>query len=306
MFAINFKAVSLSDKPVFDRYFHEKYYEGSECNFTTLFMWRKGYSIRWAIEEDFFYILAAYDNTPYMLPPYGLSTHSEESFMRAVDRAIEYFSANGTAFSMRGVSSGMVERLERLRPGFFKIEPRREVFDYVYNVKDLMELKGKNYRNKVNHINSFKREYSQYEYLPLSAELVPECIEYELEWCAQRECEGDLSLLMEREAIMDALKHYDQLGFKGGVIKIDGKVEAFTLGEQLNSDTAVIHVEKGNPDIRGIYPIINQEFLRNTWSHMKFVNREEDMGIEGLRIAKESYRPVKLVEKYEVTLQTGC
>ncbi|MBP2639916.1 MAG: hypothetical protein H6Q66_867 [Firmicutes bacterium] len=293
----------MADKPLFDRYFHEKHYEGSECNFTTLFMWRKGYSIRWAVEENFLFVLAAYDNLPYMLPPYG---QTEEGFIRAVDRAVDYFAANGISFSMRGVSPLMTECLTRLRPGRFKIEPRREVFDYVYNVRDLIELKGRNYRNKMNHINSFKREFSQYQYLPLSKELVPECIEYELEWCAKRECEGDLSLIMEREAIIDGLENYSQLGFRGGVIKISGKVEAFTLGEQLNSDTVLIHVEKGNPDIRGIYPVINQEFLRHDWSHMKFVNREEDMGIEGLRIAKESYRPVKLVEKYEVTLQKGC
>lgn len=292
----------MADKAVFDRYFHGKYYEGSECNFTTLFMWRKGYSIRWAVEDDFLFVLAAYDNVPYVLPPYG---QTEEGFIHAVDRVADYFAAKGIPFSMRGVSPVMAECLTRHCPGRFTIEPRREVFDYVYKVQDLIELKGRNYRNKMNHINSFKREFSQYQYLPLSKDLIQECIEYELEWCAKRECEGDLSLLMEREAIMEALEHFDELAFRGGVIKINGKVEAFTLGEQLNSDTALIHVEKGNPDIRGIYPVINQEFLRNTWAHLKFVNREEDMGIEGLRFAKESYRPVKLVEKYEVTLQKG-
>jgi uncharacterized protein len=84
---------------------------------------------------------------------------------------------------------------------------------------------------------------------------------------------------------------------------IDEKIEAFTFGEMINEDTAVIHVEKGNPDIKGIYPVINQEFCQNTWQGVKYINREEDMGIEGLKKAKESYYPVMLIEKFDVRLK---
>ena len=106
-----------------------------------------------------------------------------------------------------------------------------------------------------------------------------------------------------KDAAIEALKNFKILGLTGGVILIDGKIEGLTFGEALNSDTVIIHVEKGNADINGIYPVINQDYLLHNWQEMKFVNREEDMGIPELRKAKESYYPLGLVEKYTVTLK---
>ncbi len=135
----------------------------------------------------------------------------------------------------------------------------------------------------------------------MTEEIVPYCIASAVEWYDRR-TDNHLGLEYEKFAILEALGNFKYLGFQGGVIELYGKIEAFTCGEVLNEDTAVIHMEKGNTEIRGLYQMINREFCRHAWPHMTYINREEDMGIEGLRRAKKSYNPVKLINKYEVTL----
>ena len=118
------------------------------------------------------------------------------------------------------------------------------------------------------------------------------------DWCELRDCVENPDLLHEDRAIYEAISHYKELGFRGGAISIDSKVEAFALGELLNPDTAVIHIEKANPDIPGLYAAINQLFCAKEWSGVKYINREQDLGLENLRKAKESYYPDHMVEKY--------
>ena len=118
------------------------------------------------------------------------------------------------------------------------------------------------------------------------------------DWCELRDCVEDPDLLHEDRAIYEAISHFKELGFRGGAISIDSKVEAFALGEPLNPDTAVIHIEKANPDIPGLYAAINQLFCAEEWSGVKYINREQDLGLENLRKAKESYYPDHMVEKY--------
>ena len=107
----------------------------------------------------------------------------------------------------------------------------------------------------------------------------------------------------ERAAIHEVFDNYEAFQLKGGVIRIDGRVVAFTFGEALNTDTAVIHVEKADPNVRGAYPAINQGFVEHAWSNMTYINREEDMGLPGLRKAKESYKPEKMIEKFNATVK---
>lgn len=298
---INFQPVTLADKPVFDYYFRQRRYEGSECTFTNMFMWRRSYSIAWTREEDMLCIQAVHAGQVYVLPPYGPPEPAR--WAAVLDKMLDWFAEQRRPFVMRGVSQAALAMLERVRPGFFHAVPDRNAFDYVYNARDLMELKGAKYRNKRNHIYQFRKYCPQYKYLPLTATLVPQCIEYEQEWCRQRGCDKNQSLAWERDAIIELLHNFGRLDYQGGVIMIDGKVEAFTLGEALNEDTAVIHVEKANADIPGLYAAINQEFCRHAWPHMRFINREEDMGLPGLRKAKMSYHPVKMIEKYVVTVK---
>lgn len=299
-FSINFKQITLEDKGLFDKFFQQRRYENAHFNFTNLFMWRKAYNIKWTVEEECLCIMAGRENEYFVLPPFA---SQGADMARALDKMMEHFAENKWLFNLRGAEKSTLEMVETAKPGLFTWVPERDNFDYVYYAQDLIELKGRKYHSKKNHVNSFKKAYSGYSYLPLTTDLMGMCINMLIEWCEKKDCYQDDILASETNAIIEALESYPYLGLTGGVIMLDGKVEAFTFGEQLNQDTAVIHVEKANPDIRGVYAVINQEFCRNNWQRMKYINREEDMGIEGLRKAKESYHPAKMVEKYTITLR---
>lgn len=287
----------MAQKPLFDKYFKQQRYENAHLNFTNLYMWRNIYSIRWTENNGYLMIRAGYGGRQFMLQPFG----PREGMEPVLEELVACFASEKLPFIMSGVEKFIIDIFEKWRPGQFNFTADRDNFDYVYNSQDLIELKGRKYHGKKNHINSFLRNYPQHEYLPLTPDWAASCIETQLEWCRKKGCDDDPSLKGERDAIIEVFSHWDELGLTGGLITIGGKVEAFTFGEQLNSDTAVIHVEKANPDIRGVYPVINQKFCQNAWQHLAFINREEDMGLEGLRKAKESYYPVKMIEKFVVT-----
>ena len=175
--------------------------------------------------------------------------------------------------------------------------PDRDNSDYVYLTRDLIQLSGNKYHRKKNHLNQFTKKHV-FEYRELTVELVECFLEMQEGWCQLRECTEKPDLLAEDYAIREALTRFEELEYQGGAILMNSRVQAFSLGEPLNGDTAVIHVEKANPDIPGLYAAINQLFCSNAWSHLTYVNREQDMGLEGLRKAKESYYPHHMVNKY--------
>jgi hypothetical protein len=261
-------------------------------------MWQECYSIRWTLIDNFLCVKAKYEDVDYVLPPYGAA---DQGLKQAIDKLIEYFEAQNLPFLMRAVSPKMKETLEQLYPGKFTFTEEEDVYDYVYLAEDLINLAGRKYHRKRNHIKRFKKEHPNYQYVPLTKELLEPCIENLKEWCLEKGCEDDESLLCERDAIIAAFEAFDYLDYVGGVILIDNNIEAFTFGEPLNEDTVLIHVEKGS-ELNGIYQVINQEYLQHNWTHMKYVNREEDLGIEGLRKSKQSYYPVKMIVKYKAEL----
>ena len=196
------------------------------------------------------------------------------------------------------------DELARCPHAKFNITAERNNFDYVYLAQDLINLSGRKFHAKKNHLNAFRKEYPDAKYLPITEEIIPKCRDELNQWYAAHKHANpdDNFICYERAAIHEIFDHFDAFKLKGGAILLDERVVAFTFGEQLNSDTAVIHVEKADPTIRGIYAAINQNFVAHEWSNMIYINREEDMGIDGLRRAKESYRPIKLIEKFNATL----
>jgi hypothetical protein len=176
-------------------------------------------------------------------------------------------------------------------------EESRAHSDYVYRTESLINLSGRKYHRKRNHANQFRSTYA-YRYEPLTHVLIDACLELQEEWCRLRECAENPSLLSEERAVHEALRQYFQLGLTGGAIVVNGSVVAFSLGEPLNPETAVIHVEKANPEFPGSYAVINQEFCRHAWSKFAYMNREQDLGDQGLRQAKLSYFPDHLVSKF--------
>ena len=293
---INFQPVSLNDREHLSSYHRRQRLEGSDGVFGNSYMWRNAYQVRWVILEDALCFTANRGVRDFFLPPIGAL--EDEQLKKAIELLNEHSLTEGFAPEYRGVTLEMKTRMEKLFPDSFIWTEDRDNFDYTYRTEDLIQLAGRAYHGKKNHVNQFRRLYEDYEYLPITKEIIPSCIDYALEWCRQRGCDSDASLALERDAIIDCLENFESLGFKGAVIKVEGRVQALTYGEQLNSDTAIIHVEKANGEIKGIYAAINQEFATHAWSETTFINREEDMGEPGLRKAKESYKPTKLIEKY--------
>ena len=186
--------------------------------------------------------------------------------------------------------------MEELCPGRYEFTPDRDNYEYIYKSEDLINLSGKKFRQKKNHLNQFRMQYSNYEYMPITEDIIPLCRETAASWVETHHEEGIEDELVAINLLFD---NWETLGLKGGAIKLFGRVEAFSIGELLNDKMALIHIEKANPDIRGLYQAINNEFIRHEFSDVEFINREEDMGLPGLRQAKESYNPDHFAEKYD-------
>lgn len=289
----DFKPVEIKDKEIFDRYLREDSPETSELTFTNLFIWSHRYNPVWTQWKDCLLVIYHPENSqPFALPPVGtgdkktaLNVLSEQ--LRKITHDVSICRADGS-FVNRYVDKKL-----------FEIIPDRNNSDYVYSVSDLINLSGRKYHRKKNHLNKFLKGYS-HEYVEMDIELVEEFISMQEKWCSIRECVKEPELLSEDYAIRTALLNFEELDYRGGAIKIDSRIEAFSLGEPLNSDTAVIHIEKANPDIDGLYAAINQSFCANEWSQFTYINREQDLGIEGLRRAKESYNPHHMVDKFTI------
>jgi hypothetical protein len=299
---LSFARVGMEDKPRFDALFRAVRPQISDLTFSNIMMWRDRIDSRVAWAGGFACIVA----TPREYPPYAYAPVGDmgdaAGFERAVRLIVAYFRDRGWAPRFRCVPAGVVPEMTRLF-GSCRCEGDRDFYDYVYLASDLIGLRGKKFDGKRNHINKFRKTY-EHEYEKLSPAHIDECLRIMYDRCVANGCgclQGD-SHACDRMASAGLLRHFGDLGCVGAIVKADGRYEAFTVGEALNADTAVIYIEKANASVQGIYSFINQQFCEREWSGMTYVNREEDEGVEGLRKAKLSYHPAKLIEKYTITL----
>lgn len=291
----NIKALSLEDKVIFDEFFRADPPRASEYTFTNLFMWRRKYHPTWTTAHGcLLIIMNPLDGEPFGLFPVG-SSNKRPALKILSKLLLELSNCSSICRVQSDVIDQFVDKSE------FEIEYDRDNSDYVYLSDDLIQLRGNKYHRKKNHLNRFKKSWN-FEFRHLDISLIDEVLELQEDWCEIRDCADSPDLLHEDQAVYEALKNYLELGFKGGAILINGKVEAFSFGELLNPETAVIHIEKANPEIPGLYTAINQMFAMGSWSDVKYINREQDLGLEGLKKAKESYYPDHLVEKYVLKL----
>ncbi len=292
-----FKDIEIDCKNILDKYFDLVDYEACEYCFTTLYMWKDLYNTRYYVEDDFAIVAGEYENKGFIILPLA----KKENMNKAFDFIIKNFEKQHKQIHLKAINKEVVEYLQSVYGDRFEYIEERNNFDYIYDGESLRTLAGRKNQKKRNHLNSFVKEYGdRVEYKKLEEADFDECINLLKEWSKDKE--ESIELDSEFKAIKRIFKNYKKLKdtLKISGIYIDSKLEAFSIGEMLNDNMAVIHVEKANADIRGLYPYINQQFLLNEFSDVEFVNREEDLGIEGLRKAKLSYHPVKFAEKYTV------
>ena len=291
--SISFKGIELEDKKIFDTYISLNKHENSEFNFTNFFIWRHSDQLKYTVIDDHLCILGLYQyKIPIIFPPLG---DYKYGFDTALLKVIEYCKKNGLPIIIKSINEQIKSVMEEALPGMFHFIPDRDNYDYVYLSKDLIHLKGRKFQKKRNHINKFKSLYN-YSYEPISGSNIEECIVAEMEWVASRK--KSIGVYEEKSAVIEALRNFDALNIVGGALRVEGKIEAFSVGELLNPDMAVIHIEKANIEYSGIYAMINQQFAAHCWNDVTYINREEDMGLPGLRKAKLSYNPVKMIKKY--------
>lgn len=291
---IPFKKIELEDRELLEHYLKQKTYRSCELVFPNIYLWSRKYPTDYAIVEDtlIFRSFEEKGGTSITFPAGGI-----EQIHKALDVMMQWFKEQNLTMHMHLVQEPEFELLNLWYPGEFEITYDRDSADYVYETEKLITLAGKKLHGKRNHINKFKELYPDWSYEPITKENVEDCFQMALEWRNINQCEWDVEKRDEMCVTLNALRLLDELKLTGGLIRVEGRVIAFAIGEPLNPDTFVVHIEKAFADIQGAYPMINQQFAANAAKDYLYVNREEDTGSEGLRKAKLSYRPVFLVDK---------
>lgn len=231
------------------------------------------------------------DHSHYMIPI------GEGDLKGAVEALIQDSEERGHRFQM-GLNADNLDRLLAVFPDRFEIIEQRDYSDYIYTSQSLATLAGKKLHSKRNFVNRFLQENPDWSYEPITAENRAECLKMNEEWCAINGCHRDPELLKEACYVKRVFQYFDELGMIGGLIRAGGRIVAYSFGEPISRNTFVVHVEKAFSDVTGAYPMINQQFVQHNCMEYEFVNREEDTGDEGLRKAKLSYKPVRLLTSY--------
>jgi hypothetical protein len=207
-------------------------------------------------------------------------------------------------FRLQGLSPKMKIKIEEIFPEKFDFASNRDYSDYIYLRKDLATLKGKKFQPKRNHINQFLRAFPDYEFLQITPEIVSQCIDLERIWEKRSTIEDETEMRKtERKAITAALENFSELGLSGCAIKVNDKIAAFTYGSPINNTVFDVACEKADTKIIGAYAMINNLFAKKIPENFIYLNREEDLGIEGLRKAKLSYQPYEILSKFTAKIK---
>ncbi len=289
---IDFKSPKLSDYEKFAPFFFDEGELSCEMNFISIYVWKRVYENKFYLDDKTLIFRSIDEDGNYMFSlPYG-------DLKYGMNLIFDYCKRNGiipNLWTSRG------KRLDLFRELYssFEFIAQRDNFDYIYNRKDLAELAGKKYHSKRNHISAFSKKYN-WTYEPLTNENMEDFLAFSDKWYEDRRVEEDEGLKAEKKALGEILNSDVGIDYKGAMIKVENKVVAITLGSPINSFTFDIHYEKADKDFATAYAVINREFALRELSNYKYINREDDLGIEGLRKAKLSYKPEIILEKYSL------
>jgi hypothetical protein len=286
-----FRQISIEDGEGMEQLLATYPSSTSERTFGSMYIWRTyGRRSEFSVLGD--HLLISWFKRRFgrlILPPVGPDPVG--MIEKLVSR--DAFRAEG----FRGVYGLVDPEVSQLIAKGFSPQAQRDEFDYVYRVADLIGLQGPKYHTQRKELAKATSQHTV-RYEEMTEEHRFACLELQERWCDLKHCSLDPLSAAEDLALKDALENLNRIGFFGGVAVIDGKIQALTVGERLDPKTAVVHFEKANPEIRGLYQFINQRFCANALKGFEFVNREQDVGEPGLRRAKEGYRPHHFVEKH--------
>ena len=295
------KPIEIEDKVLFDRFLLEFPPLNSEFTFTNLFIWRDYYDFKFMEYNDHLLIfsdtyfkkwrkpISDCENCFLFLTPIGPNPKK---------MIIDLFKTIKNLEIHRVVDENFKDITDREEFKTLNLvyQEDRNNWDYVYSKEELLNLAGNKYRQKRRWLKKFLEQYD-YDFKFLTEDLMDEALKLQLEWCDQSECQSHEDLVEEQKAIQYSFDYFTELGIQGGILLVDGHCVAYTFGEKLNENTMVVHIEKAHANYEGAYQAINNFFLKECCKTVKYINREQDLGIPGLRRAKEAYKPICMVEK---------
>jgi len=290
---IDFRPFDVEDRELYEKFLMGESERGCEFSFANLYLWGRQ---NFAVAHDHIVLFSQFDRKSVY--PYPIGKGDKKA---VIDAIIDDSRSRGIPCRITGLGETAMRTITDIYPNQFRFHCDEGSFDYVYDINDLAELKGKKYHGKRNHLHRFKENFPAYRVEALGEENINAVRQMTEEWYSTKLAEnphGDYH--MERAALEKAFRQHKELGMNGLVLMDGDVVLAVTLGSRLSADTIDVHFEKALSGVDGVYTAINHEFakyIRNKYPSIKFLNREEDMGIEGLRKAKKSYRPHHMVEK---------
>ncbi len=292
---IEFKAVTLLDKEWIDQHVMCENVPSADYNFGNMFIWDEHYRQLVCPFGDRTLTKVRLHGEPAFVFPIGCGP-----LRPAMEAIREYAAAKDYPLILRGVTEAHREQLEAEYPGRFTFCEEERWADYIYEAERLATYAGKALHGKKNHCNRFEAEHD-WRFVPLTRELIPACLRMLDDWTRENEERLDKSIVYEHDAIERAFTHYEALGLEGGVLFAGEELMGFSFGEMASLDCFDVHVEKADISVNGAYPMVCREMVRMAMRlhpGLRYINREDDMGLESLRRSKQSYKPAFLLKKY--------
>lgn len=271
--------------------------KASDYTFSNIWNWNEKYHFEWAFADDLCWLRHKIDGKVVYYAPIG---HWKRTDWK---KLLNKYFPHG--FDFVRVPDYLATVLAEQFEEKLSIKEQRSHFEYIYSIQELISLNGYRFRNKRKQSNQFKQYYN-YIYKQISSELIEDVKKFQKQWLEQKEVKKDVDYKMielENVAIISMLDNWSRFADNifGGVLIINNQIMAYTLGEKLDEDTIAIHFEKASYEYRGSYAALNRITLENIGNNYRFVNREQDLGLEGLRKVKLEYSPVRFVKKYRLS-----
>ena len=291
---IVFKPITLEDREIIQKYTLHGASQICDLSFANLYGWSDRYQTSWAIVADSLAIRfqpATHNHPAYLMPVCGCT----KEFKTVIHQLNQISLDNGFPLILMGISPTCRDIIDQFSEGIFEYIHDMGAEDYVYLREKMVSLSGKHLQPKRNHINKFEKLYPEYQFEEITDANLEECLALGQDWLEHKEV--DSSRLAEQKMIEKCLRHREELGLLTGALRVDGKIIAFSFGSPINQDTFDIHVEKADISYEGAFAMINREFAKRIPEQYTYINREEDLGLEGLRKSKLSYKPALMLIK---------